>query len=737
MSDPAPSSPRSPRPEAERTGAVAPPPGLPPGALVGMTGPPPPPRASLSSMLLLTAFFFLMSGGNTAPEQIIIGPDGEVTQRLSELELSRTMVKEYRGWMNGTGNWTEPPIPSVSPSSLIPPEYTHRAEHYFTNITGFYRKASAHPISLLDSARSIPSFFYQVDLPTLNTSLWNETRAVELRGAWDWANMTSFEMNVKERRTEAEVDDWTWVKGAATLGANEHTIDYDLYGLHFVPNGTYNLFALPDGIRIDIRNIPRLYPDHHNITSRIILAELKKEMKKQESALMLSEVKDDDETATSCPLLLYLTLPPLPPGWTAEEIAAYESELHNPTGIRTSLRKPPNYWGGLGLGGVAIADECGWAFGISDGAGVKLDDFWRKSVNYAAYATFSQLLVLILLVRQMEFTRTPSTLSKVSLWTIVMMGTADSWIFSAHVVVGIMSENKTSLPMLVPGFLCLCTAIVFGPRYAVLLHRIQAPERIVSPAPVIPRPAPAPAPNAPISETGQPAVSPSAPLVVAGASDTPFRQVVTIFRTYPTLKWTALAACVFLAFQIALLPSVVPFFLFAMYSFWIPQIYRNARKGNAHALQTGFVVGTSLARLALPLYAFGCPDNVFFIENSQWVWTIVVWLVIQVGLLFAQERFGGAFFLPKRFAPAETYNYHPVLPPADAENPSHQETTCSICMEEVNTHPGPSSEALLGLNARRAYALAPCHHLFHTKCLSQWLAIKTICPLCKRPLPPL
>jgi hypothetical protein len=43
------------------------------------------------------------------------------------------------------------------------------------------------------------------------------------------------------------------------------------------------------------------------------------------------------------------------------------------------------------------------------------------------------------------------------------MGTADSWIFSAHVVVGIMSENKTSLPMLVPGFLCLCTAIVFGP----------------------------------------------------------------------------------------------------------------------------------------------------------------------------------------------------------------------------------------------------------------------------------
>ena len=81
----------------------------------------------------------------------------------------------------------------------------------------------------------------------------------------------------------------------------------------------------------------------------------------------------------------------------------------------------------------------------------------------AAYATLSQLIILVLLVRQMESTRTPSSLAKVSLWTIVIMGLSDSWIFSLHVVQGIMSDNKTSLPMLVPGFMCLCTAIVFGP----------------------------------------------------------------------------------------------------------------------------------------------------------------------------------------------------------------------------------------------------------------------------------
>lgn len=121
----------------------------------------------------------------------------------------------------------------------------------------------------------------------------------------------------------------------------------------------------------------------------------------------------------------------------------------------------------------------------------------------------------------------------------------------------------------------------------------------------------------------------------------------------------------------------------------------------------------------------------------------------------------------RQLQPADTYNYHPLLPSASSKDAdpeaqadmalSSEERTCSICMEEVDTSPGPSSEVLLGMNRRRSYAVAPCHHLFHTKCLAQWLAIKvratsisrvtlefkvlmtrqTICPLCKRSLPPL
>lgn len=273
-----------------------------------------------------------------------------------------------------------------------------------------------------------------------------------------------------------------------------------------------------------------------------------------------------------------------------------------------------------------------------------------------------------------------------------------------------------------------------------LLHRIQAPER-------------------------QPQVDgdDSAPRTFA-------QRVVHTFQTQAALRWVVGLAALLTLFQIILLPSVIPCILVVMHSTWVPQIWRNARRGSANALQHGFVLGTAAGRLALPVYALACPDNVFFIENARWVWGLVLWQVVQIALLFAQDRFGPAFFLPKRFQAEPGYDYHPILVARDEEagggdaggdvgaeladgadpdavplledgkidkdgRPAQRGyfeggNTCSICMEEVDTRP----DTIAG---RTAYAVAPCHHLFHTKCLQQWMGIKTICPLCKRPLPPL
>ena len=197
--------------------------------------------------------------------------------------------------------------PELLASSLIPPQYAYEPiRPFFTNISGFYREARTHPINLLSSSPSTPHFFTHVPIPNLNVSSsssqstvskWNDTLAEELRGSFDWQAVSKWEMNLKERHVEAtNYSDWNWIKGSASLFAGDVlSVDYNFYGLHFVPNGTYDLFGLPDGMRIDIRNVPRLCPEHHNQTRGIIMAELEKELRVQEDNLMLSEVRPDGE----------------------------------------------------------------------------------------------------------------------------------------------------------------------------------------------------------------------------------------------------------------------------------------------------------------------------------------------------------------------------------------------------------------------------------------------------------
>jgi hypothetical protein len=49
--------------------------------------------------------------------------------------------------------------------------------------------------------------------------------------------------------------------------------------------------------------------------------------------------------------------------------------------------------------------------------------------------------------------------------------------------------------------------------------------------------------------------------------------------------------------------------IFALYSFWVPQIVMNAYKGVRQPLNRAYVVGMSLTRLVIPLYVYGCPQN--------------------------------------------------------------------------------------------------------------------------------
>lgn len=300
-----------------------------------------------------------------------------------------------------------------------------------------------HPVHVLESsthshipASSASSYFNDVRIPNLNSSSWNSTRSDELTGEWDWSSVNTWSMQLKERAITTHrgdvtpnenYTDWTWVKGGITLttrsdpvdGSGGKEIEYEFYGVHHIPNGTYDLYGLPEGKRIDIRHIPLSFTgEAYEVVREVILLELEKELKSQEDNLLLMDAKVDCEfelgtigfdseptgakhadtaamTTTSCPLLVHLTAPPLPPGWTPQAMDLYQQELSDPTGLKWSLQRPPEYWEGIGLGGVAVADGCGWAFGIEGGKGVGVDDFWARSLNCTClYHPFFLLFVV-------------------------------------------------------------------------------------------------------------------------------------------------------------------------------------------------------------------------------------------------------------------------------------------------------------------------------------------------------
>jgi len=42
------------------------------------------------------------------PQAIAIDEDGKIVPRVTELDVARQSLEEYRGWLNGTSNnWTE------------------------------------------------------------------------------------------------------------------------------------------------------------------------------------------------------------------------------------------------------------------------------------------------------------------------------------------------------------------------------------------------------------------------------------------------------------------------------------------------------------------------------------------------------------------------------------------------------------------------------------------------------
>lgn len=245
-----------------------------------------------------------------------------------------------------------------------------------------------------------------------------------------------------------------------------------------------------------------------------------------------------------------------------------------------------------------------------------------------------------------------------------------------------------------------------------------------------------------------------------------------------------------LAFYAAVLGAVLLVFAFPahpvllvllLYSYWWPQIVFSAVSGTRHPFHPLYLYGSSLSRLFLPLYLLGCPRNFLTLLWEYFspgyllhahapqahllslpaCYLLTCWLALQLLLLQLQSLYGPRFFVPKAMLP-QRYDYHRPLPAAlllsddDSDGIAMTSTssatsssaaaayqpvaTAEEVEEDVETGSRHSLECVICYNPvhgnlRHAFMVTPCDHVFHTACLSEWMAIKLECPVCRAPLP--
>mmetsp|Transcript_21268 Transcript_21268/g.52692 ORF Transcript_21268/g.52692 Transcript_21268/m.52692 type:complete len:1156 (-) Transcript_21268:107-3574(-) len=263
-------------------------------------------------------------------------------------------------------------------------------------------------------------------------------------------------------------------------------------------------------------------------------------------------------------------------------------------------------------------------------------------------------------------------------------------------------------------------------------------------------------------------------------------------------------AMLHLRFYVALMGSCLGFlysttdyrtlYLLGLYSFWVPQIIHNVVTEAKKPMHPYYIWGTSITRMAAPLYMFANEKNFLkevYPESPIDVFMcrlLVTWVGIQACVLYAQSRFGARFFIPSQFLPPK-YDYNRPIPPSllpsenRSESPSEQlqkdrelpktevrsllpnrdagsrggvarnrkegkrtkgETlmTAETVTEVPKCSGAPCIECVICYNDidtvdRTAYMIAPCNHVFHKDCLIQWMEVKMECPICRQDLPAL
>ncbi|CAK9197174.1 unnamed protein product [Sphagnum jensenii] len=322
---------------------------------------------------------------------------------------------------------------------------------------------------------------------------------------------------------------------------------------------------------------------------------------------------------------------------------------------------------------------------VVNATSVNVSVYYNKAVNYTLMVTFISFLQVLFLIRQMEHSNTQSGAAKVSLLMVGQQAIMDAYLCLLHLTAGILVESLFNA-FATAAFFKFVIFAIFEMRYLLAIWKARRP-------------------------------------VASGEGwETMRRELSVLYSRF----YGFLLGGILIMYE---LHNLLRYILLFFYSFWIPQIVANVVRDARKPLHPHYIVGITVTRLAIPLYAFGCPSNFMGVEtNIRWCIGLTTFLGLQSAILLLQHYFGPRCFIPRQMLP-EKYSYFRRVERSNTRVAGADETAvvdCVICMASVDMAQR-STECMV----------TPCDHFFHTGCLQRWMDIKMECPTCRRPLPPM
>ncbi|KAL3237385.1 ubiquitin-protein ligase TUL1 [Nakaseomyces bracarensis] len=445
-----------------------------------------------------------------------------------------------------------------------------------------------------------------------------------------------------------------------------------------------------------------------------------------------------DNAIERCEYMAFLQLEPWK-GYSKSDLNIIEDELKWPMGRPANLSKLPPV---RIRNGQVYAPDCGFSFSVKNGFGTRYELLVKTIRNHVLIGVCLYICQILLLMRQMQHTNTPSIINKLSYSTFFTITLIDGSLAILYFVTA-NAYPELYLPLVASAFVTYVLSTIFELRYIVSIFASQVNEVGIGITTLFRR-----GNNGDSNEETRRNVIIPDEAAISNDHLVKFLIAMLFAMSFifissswsrPLRNWSEYIT------------------IFVLNSYWIPQIVRNCVKGLPSRrerrrvlpvlnrrravkwpLLWQFILGTTFIRCIPIIYLFSYSANVFRHEkNHKIVILLILWLVIQTGILYSQDILGSRWFLPKHAIPEE-YSYHRAISQQHLmEHGGSVDHTvdCSICMTEfpVYVEEIPETHKV----DKESYMVTPCDHMFHTPCLESWMNYKLQCPVCRSPLPPL